>query len=381
MPARTASADWRPISTPRCAARLANLSMRSVRTASGSRWASQRVAATNGHDVQLTIRSDLRWYAQNALAQKIRRSGRLRHRRGAKRQDRRTPGPRVPTRPSTPMICRRASGKMEQPGLLGGLRARLDRRKVVTAAAALEEGKVSPSTPMVVPYSLHRSDRTFSDSHAHPTEYLTFAGALAQSSNTGIILVSETLRRRSWRVFPASSASAPECGLLPRRAPVCSPSPVTGWVAALHRRLRTGPLDHGDPGRRGLPDHRQWRGAHRPSLIKATQNASGTMVAARPRAEPRHLQEHRDPAEPDARGRRRLRRHRAGRRDRRLPRCRQDRHGQLLRRQVGNYRGYTASFIGYAPAADPELVVSVIVQKPTSPYYGGLVAALFSTTS
>jgi cell division protein FtsI (penicillin-binding protein 3) len=41
----------------------------------------------------------------------------------------------------------------------------------------------------------------------------------------------------------------------------------------------------------------------------------------------------------------------------------------------GCYRGYTASFIGYAPADSPRLVVSVILQNPVKGHYGGTVAA------
>ena len=42
---------------------------------------------------------------------------------------------------------------------------------------------------------------------------------------------------------------------------------------------------------------------------------------------------------------------------------------------VGGYSGKTASFIGYAPADDPEIVVAVILQRPIKGYFGGLVAA------
>ena len=41
---------------------------------------------------------------------------------------------------------------------------------------------------------------------------------------------------------------------------------------------------------------------------------------------------------------------------------------------AGGYSGRTASFIGYAPADDPQIVVAVIVQKPTYPFFGGYVA-------
>ena len=38
----------------------------------------------------------------------------------------------------------------------------------------------------------------------------------------------------------------------------------------------------------------------------------------------------------------------------------------------GCYRGYTASFIGFAPADDPALVVAVTLQEPKNGHYGGM---------
>ena len=45
--------------------------------------------------------------------------------------------------------------------------------------------------------------------------------------------------------------------------------------------------------------------------------------------------------------------------------------------KTGSYAGggKTGSFIGYAPADDPQLVVAVILQKPVRGYAGGVVAA------
>jgi cell division protein FtsI (penicillin-binding protein 3) len=40
----------------------------------------------------------------------------------------------------------------------------------------------------------------------------------------------------------------------------------------------------------------------------------------------------------------------------------------------GRYSGYTASFIGFAPADTPRYVVSVVVQAPQGQHFGGLVA-------
>jgi cell division protein FtsI (penicillin-binding protein 3) len=37
----------------------------------------------------------------------------------------------------------------------------------------------------------------------------------------------------------------------------------------------------------------------------------------------------------------------------------------------GCYRGYTASFIGFAPADSPAYVINVTIQDPKGTYYGG----------
>ncbi len=41
----------------------------------------------------------------------------------------------------------------------------------------------------------------------------------------------------------------------------------------------------------------------------------------------------------------------------------------------GCYRGYTSSFIGFAPADKPEYVVSVVIQDPKGVHFGGLISA------
>jgi cell division protein FtsI (penicillin-binding protein 3) len=42
--------------------------------------------------------------------------------------------------------------------------------------------------------------------------------------------------------------------------------------------------------------------------------------------------------------------------------------------KVGGYSGKTASFIGFAPADDPQIVVAVTLQRPIKGYFGGAVA-------
>ncbi|MFT6564662.1 MAG: cell division protein FtsI (penicillin-binding protein 3), partial [Actinomycetes bacterium] len=38
----------------------------------------------------------------------------------------------------------------------------------------------------------------------------------------------------------------------------------------------------------------------------------------------------------------------------------------------GGYRGYVASFIGFAPADDPKLVIAVVTRNPKREYFGGV---------
>ena len=65
--------------------------------------------------------------------------------------------------------------------------------KLVTASAALDQGKVTPATREVVPAYLHRDGQRIKDWWRHGTLRMTFAGAIAKSSNIGTILAASQL--------------------------------------------------------------------------------------------------------------------------------------------------------------------------------------------
>ena len=117
------------------------------------------------------------------------------------------------------------------------------------------------------------------------------------------------------------------------------------------------------------------RGSPRASST-ASRTADGTVTTMPDVAATRVVsQTHRRRRQPDARGRRESGGDGRGGADPGLPGRRQDGHRRLLRRpRPAGYSGRTASFIGYAPADDPQIVVAVIVQKPTYPFFGGYVA-------
>ena len=65
--------------------------------------------------------------------------------------------------------------------------------KVITVAAALEEGLVTPSTELVVPDRLQVSDHLYTDHDPHPTESYSVTRILTESSNIGTIKLAQKL--------------------------------------------------------------------------------------------------------------------------------------------------------------------------------------------
>ena len=65
--------------------------------------------------------------------------------------------------------------------------------KVITMAGLLNEGVASPTTPFTIPPVIKRNGKTFHDHEPHPTLKLTMTGVLAKSSNIGTIQASELM--------------------------------------------------------------------------------------------------------------------------------------------------------------------------------------------
>ena len=65
--------------------------------------------------------------------------------------------------------------------------------KVITMAGLLNEGLASPTTAFTIPPVLKRNGKTFHDHEPHPTLKLTMTGVLAKSSNIGTIQAAELM--------------------------------------------------------------------------------------------------------------------------------------------------------------------------------------------
>ena len=275
--------------------------------------------------------------------------------------------------------------------------------KLVTIAAAVQEGKVNPATEVAVPASYAQSKigievgdgYVITDSEDHPAERMTAAGVLAKSSNQGTLKISQMLG-------PAGDQA--------------------GQRADLERWLRSFGL--GAPTKVGLPGESS--GQLRPSAkwddtmaatipfgqgmsVNALQVASAyaTIANGGVRVTPRIID-----ATIDGNGK-----------EIPLPVGASERVvspqtaktvtemleqvtatdggtgseakvGDLYRiagktgtayrydenyirsdGKKGGYNGYVASFVGFAPADNPQLVVLVAIDNPKGDVYGGTVAA------
>ena len=65
--------------------------------------------------------------------------------------------------------------------------------KLVTVAAALEEGIASPGSSYRVPPSIRVADRVIGEAHTRGTEYMTVRGIVEHSSNVGTITIAQQL--------------------------------------------------------------------------------------------------------------------------------------------------------------------------------------------
>jgi cell division protein FtsI (penicillin-binding protein 3) len=144
-----------------------------------------------GKDVVLTLDRDLQWYAQQLIAQQVEathakngtvvvmdvRTGELLALATAPAFD-------PDNRNAAPdgAIGNPALSDVYEPGSVN---------KVITAAAALQAGIVTPATVIDVPPTYKVGNHVLHDAEKHGLEHLTFAGVLVKSSNIGTVKVGQ----------------------------------------------------------------------------------------------------------------------------------------------------------------------------------------------
>jgi cell division protein FtsI (penicillin-binding protein 3) len=247
--------------------------------------------------------------------------------------------------------------------------------KAFTVAGALQDGIVTPDTSFDLPPSIQVADRVINESHARGPETLTTAGILAQSSNVGAITIGlregkdrfdkwihrfgfgrptgvELPGEERGLVLPLDKYSGSTMGNLPIGQGISvTPMQMAQGYAAIANGgiLRTPQLIervNGQPqpeprGHRVISTHvaaqlrTMLEGVFAPGGTASEVAIPGYKLAGKTGT------------------------------------------ANKIDPTTGEYSKsrYVASFMGFAPAADPKLLVAVMVDEPQGAIYGGTVAA------
>ena len=336
---------------------------------------SEIIPAQTGTTVRLTVDRDIQWVASQAISDAVKSSNAL-------------SGTVIVMDPKTGEILAHATAPTFNPNNTSKVSLVAMRNpsvqdvyepgstgKVMTLAAAIEEKKITPETVITVPYALKRSTKLFRDHDKHPTQYLTTAGILAVSSNTGSIKIGELLSNDKFYEYltkfgvgskTGSGLPGESRGILPKVADwsgTSAPTMAFGQGYSLTAMQATSIFATiANDGVRVSP-----------TVIAGTRDSSGNFTPAPGRTSERVVSSETAKAmrlmmesvvsgngtAPSAA----------------IPGYRVAGNtgtAQRIDDTCGCYRGYTASFIGFAPADKPAYVISVTIQDPKGLHWGGV---------
>ncbi|MGH8891468.1 MAG: peptidoglycan D,D-transpeptidase FtsI family protein [Acidothermaceae bacterium] len=335
-------------------------------------------APVAGQGIELTLDSNIQWKAQQALSSAVASTGAA-------------GGTVIVMKPQTGEILAMASSPTFDPNHLAGTPAANlgnaalsdvfepgSTNKVITMAAAIDAGVLGPESPIDVPPTLERAGEVFHDAEIHGDEHLTLAGVLAESSNIGTIEASEkvgvTRLYDYLRAFGLGQAS----GLnFPGESQGILDDP-SKWNASQRYTIPFGQGISVNALQVASVYSTIANGGMRvtPSLLKGYVQSDGSITAPAAPTQTRVVSastatqvESMLEAVTTDQGT--------------APAARIDGYrvagktgtAQRVDSSCGCYRGYTASFVGFAPADKPQLVVLVVLDNPINGHYGGTVAA------
>jgi cell division protein FtsI (penicillin-binding protein 3) len=333
------------------------------------------VSAEAGTSIRLTIDRDIQWVASKAIADAVKSSNAI-------------SGTVIVMDPRTGHILAHATAPTFDPNNTSKVSLVAMRNpsvqdvyepgstgKVMTLAAALEEGKITPETVFTVPYALKRSDKTFHDHERHPDQRLTASGILAVSSNTGSIQIGETMPNDVLHNYlskfgigekTGSGLPGESRGILPKVGDwsgTTAPTVAFGQGYSLTAMQATSVFAViANDGVRVSP-----------TVIAGTSDASGNYTPSATRESVRVISA-------DTARKMRIMMESVVSGNGTAPSAAIEGYrvagktgtAQRIDDTCGCYRGYTASFIGFAPADNPAYVISVTIQDPKGMHWGGV---------
>jgi cell division protein FtsI (penicillin-binding protein 3) len=240
--------------------------------------------------------------------------------------------------------------------------------KAVAVSGAIENKLITPDTTFSVPPAIQVADRTIKDSHDHGYETLSTAQILAQSSNIGAVKIGLRLGKQRFDHWVRRFGFGKGTGVdIPgeQAGIVLKPSQYSG------SSLGNLPIGQGiavTPMQMAAAYEAIAEGGvmHRPHVVLGDPAPSHRVISGKTATEVSHMLE--GVLAPGGTAE-----------EAKVP-------GYTLAGKTGTAQkpdglgGYSkfkfvASFIGYAPARDPRLLVAVMVDEPQGDIYGGTVAA------
>ena len=332
------------------------------------------VAAKSGTTVRLTIDRDVQWIASQAITDAVKSAHAI-------------SGTVIVMDPKTGQILAHATAPTFDPNNTKKVSLALMRNpsvqdvyepgstgKVMTMAAALEEAKITPTTLFTVPDSFKVSNMVFHDHDKHATEQLTPTGILAISSNVGAIKVGEKLSNdvlysylKKFGVGTDTGSGLPgeSQGVLPN---VASWSGTTAPTVAFGQGYSVTAMQATSIFATIANDGIRVS----PTVVAGTSDASGHFTASASRDQVRVVS-------PATASELRLMMESVVSANGTAPEAAIPGYrvagktgtAQRVDEKCHCYRGYTASFIGFAPADKPRYVISVTIQGPQGIHWGG----------
>lgn len=336
------------------------------------------VVAKSGTTVRLTIDRDVQWIASQAISDAVKSSHAI-------------SGTVIVMDPKTGQILAHATAPTFDPNNTKKVSLDLMRNpsvqdvyepgstgKVMTMAAALEEGKITPATIFSVPDTFKVSNRLFHDHEKHATETLTPTGILAISSNIGAIKVGEKLSNsvlysylKKFGVGTSTGSGLPgeSQGVLPN---VANWSGTTAPTVAFGQGYSVTAMQATSIFATIANDGIRVS----PTVVAGTSDSSGHFTPSASRDQVQVIS-------PTSASELRLMMESVVSAGGTAPEAAIP--GYRVAGKTGTaqrvdptchcYRGYTASFIGFAPADKPRYVISVTIQAPQGIHWGGTLGA------
>ena len=337
-------------------------------------------AAEDGADVQLSVDSDVQYFAQQAVSERTEelnaewgtavvmdiKTGKV-----LAMADSSTVDPNVPGEADSEDLGVRSVTHAVEPG---------STQKILTTAAVMDQGIADPETEITVPPNLQIDSEKITDAFDHDTQNRTVAGIIADSMNTGTVIMGAKMDKQTRHDYMADFGVGQSTGIeLPGETSGIL-APADEWDFRQQFTVLFGQGVSQSPLRTASIFQAVANGGVliEPRLVESTEQADGTVSTSEQPEGNRVVSE--DAAQKTldvmetvvTEG---------GAEEAAVPGYRVG--GKTGTAEApsdqGGYDGYTTSFVGVAPMEDPQYLVGITLQRPEGDVHTIGVTETFST--